>query len=245
MAKAYGGRERTVTTNRILVIVTNAGEYEKVGYRTGLWLGELTHFYDYVRQHGFDVDIASPAGGFVPIDPESLSHEYLSEFGTNKRYHNKEFMDLLEDTKRVADVDIDDYDAIYMTGGHGVMFDFRQSEELEKLVAEFYDSGRVVSAVCHGPAGLLNVQLSSGEPVVKGKRVTGFSWLEEEAAGRTDAVPYILQDELKKLGADYSTAGKPFATYVVEDGQLITGQNPGSARAVAEAVVNRLEGALA
>lgn len=234
-----------MTTNRILIVVTNVGEYKKAGYRTGLWLGELTHFYDYVRQQGFEVDIASPSGGFVPIDPESLSHEYLSALGTNERYQDRGFMNLLENTRKVADINLEHYDAIYMTGGHGVMFDFRQSDQLESLVSQFYDSDRVVSAVCHGPAGLLNVRLSNGEPLVKGKRVTGFSWPEEEAAQRADAVPYSLQNELEKLGGDYSTAGKLFETYVVEDGRLITGQNPGSARAVAEAVVNRLQGAAA
>lgn len=227
-------------TNKILIIVTNAGEYEKVGMRTGLWLGELTHFYDYVTEHGFEVDIASPSGGFVPLDPESLAHEVLCELGTDKRYHDRDFMNLLENTKRAADLNVEDYDAIYFTGGHGVMFDFR-GEDLGALTARFYESGRVVSAVCHGPAGLLNVPLSSGEPLVEGKDVTGFSSPEEEAAQRDDAVPFSLQDELKNLGANYSMADKPFATYVVEDGRLITGQNPGSARAVAEAVVHRLQ----
>lgn len=231
--------------NRILIIVTNVGEYEKVGYRTGLWLGELTHFYDYVRDHGFEVDIASPSGGFVPIDPESLSHKFLTDLGTGERYHDRDFMKLLENTAKVEDINAGDYDAIYLTGGHGVMFDFRQSEELESLVAKFYETGRVVSAVCHGPAGLLNARLSSGEPLVKGKHVTGFSWPEEEAAKRTDAVPYSLQNELTKLGGDFSAADKPFEAHIVTDGALITGQNPGSARAVAEAVVDRLEPAVA
>lgn len=227
-------------TNKILVIVTNAGEYEKVGYRTGLWLGELTHFYDYVTENGFEVDIASPSGGFVPLDPESLAHDVLSELGTDQRYHDRQFMDLLENTKNIADVNAEDYDAIYFTGGHGVMFDFG-GDDLGKLTAKFYETERVVSAVCHGPCGLLNVPLSNGEPLVKDKNVTGFSWPEEEAAQRADAVPFSLQDELKQLGASYSTAEKPFETYVVEDGRLITGQNPGSARAVAEAVVKRLQ----
>ncbi|HEU4658956.1 MAG TPA: type 1 glutamine amidotransferase domain-containing protein [Capillimicrobium sp.] len=234
-----------MATDRILIIVTNVGEYEKVGYRTGLWLGELTHFYDYVRDQGFEADIASPSGGPIPLDPESLAHDVLSELGTGERYKDREFMNLLENTQEVADVDLDDYDAIYLTGGHGVMFDFRQTDALESLVARFYESGRLVSAVCHGPAGLLNVNLTSGEPLVKGKNVTGFSWPEEEAAQRDDAVPFSLQDELQKLGANYSTADKPFDTYVVEDGRLITGQNPGSARAVAEAVVKHLQGAAA
>lgn len=233
--------EQDVATNRILVIVTNAGEYEKVGYRTGLWLGELTHFYDYVTENGFEVDIASPSGGFVPLDPESLAHDVLAELGTDERYRDREFMNLLEDTKEVADVNIEDYDAIYLTGGHGVMFDFPQSDDLESLIARFYETDRVVSTVCHGACGLLDVNLSTGEPLVKDRNVTGFSWPEEEAAQRDEAVPYSLQDGLKELGANYSVADQPFETYVVEDGQLITGQNPGSARAVAEAVVERLK----
>ncbi|MEV7007937.1 type 1 glutamine amidotransferase domain-containing protein [Streptosporangium sp. NPDC051022] len=230
-----------MATKKILVIVTNAEEYEKAGMRTGLWLGELTHFWDYAEQAGFSMDIASPSGGMIPIDPESLAHDVLAELGTDRRYRDRRFMNLLDDTKKVADVDLEDYDAIYLTGGHGVMFDFPRSEDLESLIARFYESGRVVSAVCHGPCGLLNVTLGNGEPLVKDKDVTGFSWPEERAAHRDDAVPYSLQDELKKLGAHYSTAGRPFETHVVEDGRLITGQNPGSARAVAEAVVKQLQ----
>ncbi|MFE7323888.1 type 1 glutamine amidotransferase domain-containing protein [Streptomyces sp. NPDC057565] len=230
----------TNRTNRILIIVTSVGEYEKAGYRTGLWLGELTHFYDVAEQAGFESTIASIAGGLVPLDPESLAHDVLGELGTGRRYADREFMDKLENTMSVTEADVEDYDAIYLTGGHGVMFDFHQSQELESLIARFYDSGRIVSAVCHGPCGLLDVTLESGEPLVKGKRVTGFSWPEEELAQRDKAVPYSLQDGLKKLGADYSTADKPFDSYVVEDGRLITGQNPGSAKAVADAVVKHL-----
>lgn len=230
-------------TKKILVVVTNVDEYEKTGMRTGLWLGELTHFWDVAERGGYSMDIASPSGGKVPIDPESLSHEVLNELGTGKHYADREYMDQLEDTKKISQVDLEDYDAIYLTGGHGVMFDFPQSQDLEDLMARFYETGRVVSTVCHGATGLLNVMLSDGEPLVKGRRVTGFSWPEEELAQRADAVPYSLQEELKKLGADYSTAAKPFDTYVVEDERLITGQNPGSARAVAEAVVNRLAAA--
>lgn len=227
-------------TNRILVMVTSVGEYEKAGYRTGLWLGELTHFYDVAEQAGFDVTIASIEGGPVPLDPESLAHGVLSDLGTDKRYKDRLFMDKLQGTTAVTQVDVDDYDAVYLTGGHGVMFDFHQSEALEVLVARFYDTGRIVSAVCHGPCGLLDVTLSSGEPLVMGKNVTGFSWLEEELAQRADVVPYSLEDRLRELGASYSTAEKPFDVHVVEDGRLITGQNPGSARAVAEAVLRNL-----
>ncbi|WP_327098516.1 type 1 glutamine amidotransferase domain-containing protein [Nocardia vinacea] len=228
-----------MSTDKILIIVTNTREYEQVGMRTGLWLGELTHFYDYAQDNGFELDIASPTGGYVPIDPESLARNVLAQLGTGKRYADREFMNLLADTKTVADVDVEDYDAIYFTGGHGVMFDFG-GPELAALTARFYERGRIVSAVCHGPAALLEVTLGNGDPLVEGKNVTGFSWPEEEAAQRADAVPFSLQDELKKRGANYSLADKPFDTYVVEDGRLITGQNPASARAVAEAVITRL-----
>ena len=122
----------------------------------------------------------------------------------------------------------------------GVMFDFR-GEELGALTARFYESGRIVSAVCHGPAGILDVTLGSGEPMIKGKRVTGFSWVEEQAAQRADAVPFRLEDELAGRGAHYSKAGQPFEPYVVVDGQLITGQNPGSALPVAQALVRALK----
>ncbi|MFF5361934.1 type 1 glutamine amidotransferase domain-containing protein [Streptomyces scabiei] len=227
-------------TKRILIIVTSTGEYEKVGYRTGLWLGELTHFYDVAEAAGFALTIASIEGGAVPLDPESLAHNVLGDLGTDKRYADRAFMDGLRDVVPVTEVDVDDYDAIYLTGGHGVMFDFHQSRALETLIARFHESGRIVSAVCHGPCGLLDVTLSDGEPLVKGRNVTGFSWREEELAQRADAVPYSLEDRLRELGAHYSVAAKPFDTHVVEDDRLITGQNPGSARAVAEAVVRRL-----
>jgi putative intracellular protease/amidase len=227
-------------TNRILIIVTSAGEYEKVGYRTGLWLGELTHFYDVAEQAGFESVIASIDGGHVPIDPESLAHGVLGELGTGKRYADRQFMNKLVHTVSVAEVNAADYDAIYLTGGHGTMFDFSQSDRLAELIREFYESGKIVSAVCHGPAGLLSAKLSNGEYLIAGKDLTGFSWAEEKVAQRDQAVPYSLQDELARRGAKYSIADEPFDAHVVEDGRLITGQNPGSARAVADAVVKQL-----
>lgn len=224
----------------ILIIVTSVGEYQKVGFRTGLWLGELTHFWDVAEEAGFDLTIASIDGGDVPIDPESLSHDFLADLGTEKRYADRKYMNLLKGTNSVSEVNVADYDAIYLTGGHGVMFDFPQSPELAKLIADFYESGKVVSAVCHGPTGLLNVKLANGDHLVKDKNVTGFTWKEEELAQRGEAVPFNLQEELASRGAKYSLADEPFAPYVVEDGRLITGQNPGSAKGVAEAVVNQL-----
>jgi putative intracellular protease/amidase len=228
-------------TKKILIVVTNVPEYQKVGYRTGLWLGELTHFWDVAEKAGFEMEIVSPSGGDIPIDPESLSHEFLAELGTDKRYAERAFMDKLKGTKKLSDVKLDEYDAIYLTGGHGVMFDLPQSTELARLIAGFYETDKIVSAVCHGPAGLLNVRLSNGDYLIKDKNITGFSWDEEAAVNREKAVPFNLQEELQKRGGRYSKAAKPFGLHVVEDNNLITGQNPASAKAVAEAVVRRLQ----
>lgn len=228
----------------ILIVATNADRFEKVGFRTGLWLSELTHFWDVADEAGFTMDVASPSGGKVPLDPESL---LLTEMGDAvgikgqlaKRYEDPEFMSLLDNTTAVADIDVSQYDAIYLTGGHGVMFDFRGSP-LAELVARFYDAGKIVSAVCHGPCGLLDVQLSSGAALVDGKEVTGYSWAEEVAAKRDDAVPFSLEEELQNRGGTYSKSKVPFKSHVIEDGRLITGQNPRSAPDVGEAVVNAL-----
>ncbi|MEU4254228.1 type 1 glutamine amidotransferase domain-containing protein [Amycolatopsis sp. NPDC026612] len=227
------------TPKKILVAVTSEGAYRKTGYRTGLWLGELTHFWDVAGPAGFEMDIPAPRGGVVPLDPESLSAAMLGELGTIDRYRDRAFMDLLDHSGKLADARVEDYAAVYLTGGHGVMFDF--PEALGGLVTRFFETGRVVSSVCHGAAGLLEARLSTGEPLVAGRALTGFSRQEEVLAQRDDAVPFSLEDRLRQLGADYRLADRPFAPYVVEDGTLITGQNPFSARGVAEAVVRRLQ----
>lgn len=226
------------TSKRILAITTSAGEYEKKGYRTGLWLGELTHFYDEVTKAGHDVVIASIDGGVVPLDPESLSTGVLAMGGTKKRYADRGFMNLLDTTPTVADLQAEDFDAIYLTGGHGTMFDFR-NPALARLVADFWRQGKIVSAVCHGPAGLLDVQVE-GKPLLRGRKVTGFSWPEEKLAGRDDAVPFDLSKALQERGAKYKKPLRPMAKNVVVDGRLITGQNPMSAKAVAKAVLKAL-----
>ncbi|MEL4356928.1 MULTISPECIES: type 1 glutamine amidotransferase domain-containing protein [unclassified Luteococcus] len=223
---------------RILAIVTSVAEYQACGYRTGLWLGELTHFVDVAEKAGHEVDVVSIAGGDVPLDPESLMPPVLALGETGKRYRDREFMDRLRGTKSVRQVRAEDYDAIYLTGGHGTMFDFDDAH-LAELVAEFWSQEKVVSAVCHGPAGLLQAEVA-GQPLLKGRKVTGFSWAEEKLAQRDDVVPYKLQDELKERGAKYTKALRPMAEKVVTDGNLVTGQNPMSATGVAKAVVSLL-----
>jgi len=230
---------RKSNPGRILAVVTSCAEYRDAGYRTGLWLGELTHFWDAVTEQGHQVDVVSIDGGMVPIDPESLGHAVLAMGGTGAHYRNPQFMAMLRNTRSVAQVRASDYDAIYLTGGHGTMFDF-DDEHLAGLVADFARQGKVVSAVCHGPAGLLNVSVD-GKSLLRGRKATGFSWTEEKLAKRADAVPFSLQDEMKKRGAKYTKALRPMAEKVVVDGMLVTGQNPTSAKAVGEAVAKLLD----
>lgn len=231
-------------TGKILIVVTNVDQYETVGFRTGLWLGELTHFWDAVEEQGFESEIASPSGGWVPLDPQGLM---MPEMGHNSRlggdvtnhYRDKQFMDRLNQTLPLAEVRVADYDAIYLAGGHGTMWDFR-SPELGRLLAEFHENGKIVSSVCHGPVGFMEARLSDGNWLVHDKELTAFSWAEEQADNRDDIVPFNLEEELKTRGARYTKALLPLGKHVVEDGRLITGQNPASARGVGEAVARAL-----
>lgn len=232
--------DQVATPRRVLIVVTSAGSYTKAGYRTGLWLGELTHFYDVVEKAGYDITIASIDGGQVPLDPESLGHLMLKQGGTQARYEDPAFMARLKRTPKLADVADQPYDAVYLTGGHGTMFDFPTSAELGAVLTRTFEAGGIVSAVCHGPSGFLAARLSDGTELVRGQKVTGFSWPEEKLAGRDKAVPFRLDEALRDQGAKYTKAVRPMAKKVVKDGNLITGQNPMSAEGVGEAVVKAL-----
>ncbi|WP_462417079.1 type 1 glutamine amidotransferase domain-containing protein [Kytococcus sp. Marseille-QA3725] len=227
---------------RVLALVTSAARYEKVGYRTGLWLGELTHVHDALAEAGHQMDVVSVRGGQVPLDPVSLLPPVLRMGGTEKRYADPGYMRQLDATRAASEVTADDYDAIFLAGGHGTMFDFRDPT-VTRLVSDFAGQGKAVSAVCHGPVGLLDATGADGSPLLSGRSVTGFSWAEEKAAFRGDAVPFNLQDELSQRAGNYSKAPVPMAKKVVVDGPLITGQNPTSAKGVGEALVEALDAA--
>ncbi len=220
---------------KILVVVTSISKYPNMDRPTGLWLGEAVHFVEKVEAAGFEVDFASPQGGYTPIDPASLSEMALPidwEF-----YQNRSFMDRLGATLRPEQVNPDDYAAIYFAGGHGVIWDFPDNAELQKLSARIYESGGVVSSVCHGAAGLLNIRLTDGSLLIAGKNVTGFSNEEERLAKLDQHVPFLTEDELKQRGANYLKADQPFTTFAVKSDRLVTGQNPQSGAAVAEQVL--------
>lgn len=225
--------------NKILVIVTNEDKYKTNGDNTGLWLGELTHFYDVISKAEISMDIVSAKGGLIPLDPLSTSAAILDDL-TKAYYENEEFMTLLKDTKKAIDVKSEDYDAIYFTGGHGTMWDFPDAEDFQKLSSQIYKDGGIVSAVCHGVGALLNIKSEDGQLLIKDKDVTGYSNDEEVLAKALEKIPFKLEDELKSRGAKYTKSLQPFISYVVEDERIITGQKPQSTKEVAEKVLQAL-----
>ncbi|GAA5630134.1 hypothetical protein Acal02_00731 [Acinetobacter calcoaceticus] len=227
-------------SKRILHVVTNVAQYEKVDRPTGLWLGELTHAYDEFEKHHYIQDIVSPLGGHSPIEPKSLER-FVADTSVLKRKNDPAFMQLLETTKKPDEINWQDYDAIYYTGGHGVMWDFLDNPDLQQITKNIYEKGGIVASVCHGYCGLLNVQLSHGQYLIAGKKLTGFAWCEEVLAGVAKKVPYNAEQLAKERGADYEKKLIPFMPNVVRDGNLITGQNPFSARVTALAMIEALK----
>jgi putative intracellular protease/amidase len=220
---------------RILHVVSNVSHYLDPTEPTGLWLSELTHAWDIFEAKGLEQRIVSPQGGRSPLEPRALKWPLLD--GSAKAWlDDKSRMALLQSTARPEDIDPAAFDAIYFTGGHAVMWDFPDSEGLHAITRAIWERGGVVSSVCHGYCGLLNIKLSDGMLLVAGKRVTGFSWAEEILAGVTKKIPYNAEDEMKRRGARYEKALVPFVSYVVADGRLVTGQNPWSPKATAEKV---------
>jgi len=222
-------------TKRILHVVTNVSHYDDPSHRTGLWLSELVHAWEVFEAHGFEQDIVSPQGGPAPLEPRSL--KFPSYDKAAKSWHNDPArMALLENTASPESINPADYDAIYFTGGHAVMYDFPDSEALQRITREIWERGGIVSSVCHGYCGLLNTRLSDGSLLVQGRKVTGFAWQEEVLARVDKLVPYNAEEEMKGRGALYEKALLPFVSYAIADGNLVTGQNPGSAKATAQKV---------
>ena len=210
---------------KILIVVTSHNQLGNTGKITGYYLPEVAHPYVALAEKGFQIDIASPKGGKAPLDPNSIN---AADKVSTSFYENKKTRGQLDNTLKLSDIDPSQYSAVLYAGGHGTMFDFRNNQTIDSLNRAIYEKGGVVSAVCHGPAALLSTKLSNGKYLVAGKNVAGFSDAEEEAAGLTQVMPYLLEQELKKLGAKYSKADF-WKSHVVVDGRLVTGQNPASA----------------
>ncbi len=227
------------TNGKILVVMTNHSAYPSRSDKTGLWLTELTHFYDVALAAGYEMDFVSPLGGEVPLDERSLKSIYLDK-SARQHLADPAFMQRLKTTLAPNAINPTQYKAIYYTGGHGTMWDFPNNKALQNISEQIYRQGGVVSAVCHGVGGLLPLQDENGKPLIAGRTVTGFANIEETLSGIKSQVPFSLQNGLIERGAKYKQAFIPFTSYVVSDDRIITGQNPQSSKEIAEAVVKRL-----
>lgn len=227
-------------TPKILIIVTGTGTYADGNLATGLWLSEFTHIYHCAQERDYEITVANPKGGNTPVDPESLKPIVLDKMSKGY-WEDPGFREMLRHVKSLEDVKEQMFDCIYLAGGHGAMFDFPDNIILQAIIKRHYEQDKIVSAICHGVSGLLNVKLSDGEYLIRDKKLTGFSWPEESLANRKKEVPFNLEASLKERGAYYKKAWLPMASYVVVDNNLITGQNPFSSQETAEVIVRRLD----
>jgi len=229
--------EEKPTRGKILLVVTNHGQLGDTGKPTGYWLAEVSHAWTRFVDAGYQVDFASPKGETAPADPRSFT---LDDPENARLWSKREHINALAQTIPAAKVNPGDYKAVYFAGGHGTMWDFPDNADLQKITREIYEKGGVVSAVCHGPAALVNAKTADGKYLVDGKHVAAFTNGEEKAGGLEKVVPFLLEDKLNERGATVETAPN-YEKKVVTDGRLITGQNPASAAGVAEEVIKALD----
>lgn len=229
-----------MNSQNVLAVVTSHGVYDD-GEKTGLWLSELSHFYDILTAAGYTVTIASSKGGVVPLDPVSIKPSYL-DASARAFLEDSKKKAMLEQTQKLSDIKPSEYAAVFFAGGHGTMWDFRGDRSVQELITTAYESGAVIAAVCHGVAALVDATDGAGNPLVHGKFVTGYSTLEEKLIGKGGKVPYLLESELNTRGALYSRGWLPFTPYVVVDGRIVTGQNPQSTKRMSRLLVRVLAG---
>ena len=223
---------------KVLIVLTSHGELGSTGEKTGFWIEEFAAPYYILADAGVELTIASPKGGQPPVDPKSESADSQTP-ATKRFYSDYDLIDKVAHTLKLSEVNEADYAAVFYPGGHGPLWDLATDAISINLIENFYKNNKPVAFVCHAPSALLKVKAPDGEPLVKGKEVTGFSDTEEEAVKLTKVVPFLLEDELKKPGAHYSK-GDNWSSYVKEDGLIITGQNPASSEAVARLLLTAL-----
>jgi putative intracellular protease/amidase len=224
---------------KVLMVLTSHSELGNTGKKTGFWIEEFAAPYYTLKDAGAEITLASPKGGQPPIDPKSAEPSAQTE-ATKRFDKDAELQKLLANTKKLSEVKAADFDAVFFPGGHGPLWDLSKDPDSIKLIQEFWSAKKPVAAVCHAPSVLLNVKDEKGEPLVKGKNVTGFTNTEEEAVQLTKVVPFLLEDELKNKGGHYSKK-EDWASYVVKDGLLITGQNPASSEEAARELLELLK----
>jgi len=224
---------------KVLFVLTSHSELGDTGKKTGFWVEEFAAPYYVLADAGADVTLASPEGGEPPIDPSSEAPGAQTE-ATERYNQDADLQEKLRNTKKLSEVNPDDYDAVFYPGGHGPLWDLTNSKDSIRLIEAFAKQQKPVAAVCHAPAVLANVKGPNGEPLVKGKQVTGFTNSEEEAVKLTEVVPFLVEERLQELGGKYSKVAD-WQPHVVRDGLLITGQNPASSEGVAKELLQLLK----
>jgi len=228
----------SLSRKKVVMVFTNHSKLGDTDEQTGWYLPEAAHPYKVFHEAGFEISFASPKGGLAPVDLGSV--DASKEDAICMKFHeNAELKKMLESTEPLSKVKGSDVHAVFYVGGFGVMWDFPDDENVQRVAKEVHESGGVVSAVCHGPVALVNVKLSDGSLLVKDREVTAFSNGEEDYVSRRAVVPYTCEDKFKEVGAKYNDGGV-FQSNVVVDGRLITGQNPPSAEACGRAVMKAL-----
>lgn len=224
---------------KILMVLTSHDTLGTTGRKTGFWLEELAAPYYAFREAGAQITLASPLGGQPPLDPKSNEPANQTE-ATRQFEADADAMAQLASTLKLAEVSLNQFDAVFYPGGHGPLWDLAEDETSISLIENFLAAEKPIAFVCHAPGVLRHVKTSEGRPLVEGKKVTGFANSEEDGVGLTDIVPFLVEDELKAKGGIYSR-GPDWGSYVIQDGPLITGQNPGSSTATAHALIDALK----
>lgn len=223
---------------KILIVLTSHDQLGDTGKKTGFWLEEFASPYYRLKDAGVQVTLASPLGGQPPLDPKSNEPDFQTD-DTRRFDDDKAAQNELGNTAKLAEMKVEDFDAVFYPGGHGPLWDLYKDKYSIALIEGFIAAGKPVATVCHAPAALLRAKDQNGDPLVKGKKVTSFSNSEEAAVELTDVVPYLVEDQLIAMGGVYQKV-EDWNSLAVVDGLIITGQNPGSSAAVAEALIKAL-----
>jgi Putative intracellular protease/amidase len=222
----------------ILIVLTSHDRLGDTGKKTGFWLEEFAAPYYVFKDAGAKLTLVSPLGGQPPLDPKSDEPE--AQTAATERFHSDlEAQAALANTGKLADVREADFDAVFYPGGHGPLWDLAEDPASIALIEAFERAGKTLGLVCHAPGALRRVRAADGQPLVKGRKVTGFSNSEEDWVQLTDVVPFLIEDEFRRMGGLYEK-GPDWHPFAVVDGRLITGQNPASSEAVAEAMLKQL-----
>jgi len=223
---------------KVLIVLTSHDQLGDTGKKTGFWLEEFASPYYHLKDAGVQVTLASPRGGQPPLDPKSNEPDFQTD-DTRRFDDDQAAQDELANTAKLTEMKVEDFDAVFYPGGHGPLWDLYKDKYSIALIEGFIAAGKPVATVCHAPAALLRAKDQNGDPLVKGKKVTGFSNSEEAAVELTDVVPYLVEDQLIAMGGVYQKV-EDWNSLAVVDGLIITGQNPGSSAAVAEALIKAL-----